>query len=310
MDIIFAPIILFVYNRPSHTKQVLEALSLNPEAKKSDIYIYCDGAKLVATVEDLEKIKETRRIIKEENRFKNIIIIERDQNFGLANSIIAGVEYVVNKHGKAIILEDDILPSIGFLKYMNEALTLYDNELSVGCIHAWNYHLDTANCHNTSFFLKGSDCWGWGTWLRAWNLFNPDGKVLLQNIRDRKIEFEINRNGTFPFVEMLTDQVAGKIDSWAIRWYVSLFLENKFCLHPSRPIVKNIGFDNSGVHCGELDIQQEPVNYIDLSKIPIEESKWFFDEYRKYEKIKLKKNKITLVEKIKTKIRKFVSDFY
>ncbi len=178
----FTPIVLFVYNRPIHTKQVLDALSKNPESKQSILYVYCDGAKENTGHEQIENISKTRQIIQSEKRFKDIIIMIRSTNFGLANSIINGVTEVIEKHGRVIVLEDDVLPMKGFLNYMNTALKLYEKNEEVGCIHAWNYHFAQPSIKESTFFLKGADCWGWATWKRAWDLFESNGSLLLNDI--------------------------------------------------------------------------------------------------------------------------------
>lgn len=282
MSTSFAPIVLFAYNRPIHIKKVLDALAMNIEAKDSLLYIYCDGAKENVSEVTSQKIIETRTIVNLENRFLKVIIKEHKKNKGLANSIIDGVTEIVNKYGTIIVLEDDIVPSQGFLKYMNDALNLYFNEPQVGCIHAWNYDLNVSSYTESTFFLKGADCWGWATWKRAWDEFNPDGKELLETLESKKLEFEFNRKNTHSFIEMLKNQIEGKNDSWAIRWHASLFLKNMYCLHPSRPIVKNIGLDNTGVHCGISNLKQVPTNSIEINKIPIQESDWFFEAYTEF----------------------------
>lgn len=284
-----APIVLFVYNRPWHTLQTLEALAKNDLANQSMLYIYADGPKHNADERMLEKIQETRTCLKKQQWCKEVIIVERETNLGLANSIITGVTEIVNRHGKIIVLEDDIVASGGFLKYMNEALSLYADDNKVGCIHAWNYHLDISDFAETTFFLKGGDCWGWATWKRGWDLFNPDGAFLLQSIISKNKQYEFNRNATQNFLKMLEAQVAGKNDSWAIRWHASLFLNDRYCLQPVRPIVKNIGFDDSGIHSGKVDITQNPINAIAINKIEVQESSLFYKAYGDY----VEKSKMT-----------------
>jgi GT2 family glycosyltransferase len=157
-----APIVLFTYNRPWHMFQVLDALANNELAKESVLYIYCDGQKKESTKEEILMIEEVRGIAKNENRFKEVLVIEQEENRGLANSIITGVSEVINKHGSIIVLEDDIIPSVGFLKYMNDALALYEKEEKVGCIHAWNYNLDSSHYAESTFFFERSRLLGMG----------------------------------------------------------------------------------------------------------------------------------------------------
>jgi len=247
-----APIILFVYNRPWHTEQTLNALSKNDLAGQSILYIYADGAKSNATDEQLETVKRVRELIKSKQWCKEVHIIETDVNKGLANSIIDGVTQVVNKHGKIIVLEDDILTSPFFLKYMNDGLDIYQKEEKVACIHAYNYPVSSKGLPST-FFIKGADCWGWATWASSWSLFEKDANKLLNYILDNNFQYEFDLQGSYPYTEMLKNQIENKVDSWAIRWYASAFINNKYTLYPSVSIIYNIGLDNSGVHCGGGD---------------------------------------------------------
>jgi GT2 family glycosyltransferase len=164
-----APIVLFTYNRPVHTKQTIDALLKNTLATDSDIIIFSDYPK---TEKVVESVKQTREYLKTIKGFRSIKIIERNENFGLANNIIDGVTTVVNQYGKIIVLEDDLLTSPYFLRYMNEALMLYENEKDVVCIHGYIYPVKQKL--PDTFFLRGADCWGWATWKHGWDIFNPD----------------------------------------------------------------------------------------------------------------------------------------
>jgi GT2 family glycosyltransferase len=133
----FAPIALFVYNRPVHTRRTLEALARNPEANRSHLYIFSDGPKADASQADLEAIEEVRRIIRERDWCGEVSIAEADRNYGLAQSIRGGVTKVVNQWGRIIVLEDDIETSPGFLDYMNRALEVYNKDAQVMHIGAY-----------------------------------------------------------------------------------------------------------------------------------------------------------------------------
>ncbi|MHA8095465.1 hypothetical protein ACMH5Q_11275 [Aquirufa lenticrescens] len=277
-----APIILFTYARPNHTKKVLDALFLNPEAKFSVLYIFCDGPKDHCDEDLKHRINENKKIIESEDRFKGVKKIFNKKNLGLSKSIINGVSFVLNAHNKAIILEDDIIPQIGFLRYMNSALDLYENDKRVGCIHAWNHPLKAEYFNSSTFFLPGADCWGWATWKRAWNLFNSSGIKLLDEIISLEVEYSFNRRGTVNFMGMLQDQINGKNDSWAIRWHASLFLNKMFCLHPVNAIVENIGFDGSGEHSGVFNMKQKIVPFVQLEKIEVVDSSEFYDAFNHF----------------------------
>lgn len=104
----FAPIALFVYNRLEHTKQTVEALKANKYAKKSKLFIYSDGYKNEV---DKKQVLHVRGYLKSIDGFKSVDIVERQCNIGLAKNIISGITKVVNKYGKIIVIEDDIVTS-------------------------------------------------------------------------------------------------------------------------------------------------------------------------------------------------------
>jgi hypothetical protein len=243
-----APIVLFIYNRPWHTRKTIEALLKNELAEQSALFIYSDGPK---KAEYLDKVYEVREYIHTITGFSSVSIIERERNLGLALSIITGVTEIVNRFGKIIVLEDDMVTSSYFLRYMNEALEMYDKEEKVISIHGYMYPV-TAQLPET-FFIKGADCWGWGTWKRGWDLFEADGTKLLKELKSRKLKKRFDFNGTYHFTKMLKEQISGKIDSWAIRWYASALLKDGLTLYPGKSLVQNIGTDNSGIHCCKTD---------------------------------------------------------
>jgi hypothetical protein len=104
-----------------------------------------------------------------------------------------------------------------------------------------------------TLFLKGADCWGWATWQRAWECFDPDGCRLLAQIEGRQLGHAFDFDGAADYTEMLRRQVAGANDSWAVRWHASAFLRDKLTLYPGRSLVENIGHDATGAHCGQTD---------------------------------------------------------
>jgi len=236
------PIALFVYNRPHHTRKTLESLMANAEFSDSLLYVFCDGAK---RKKDTALVRETRELIRS-YKLDNATIIEREENMGLANSIITGVTELCNKYGRVIVVEDDLYLSPYFLKYMNTALDTYEEYDEV--MHISGYMFPVRGQLPDTFFYRATSCWGWGTWKRAWDKFEPDAHTLLAGFKNRKKRREFDIQGSMKYYRMLILQVIGMSDSWAIRWYASVFLNNGLCLHPGKSLVNNIGHDDSGVH--------------------------------------------------------------
>jgi hypothetical protein len=242
-----APIALFVYRRPDHTRRVLQALSENELSSSSLLYIFADGPKTDASEEEKNQIAEVRQIIRSKAWCGKIQIFEAQTNQGLADSIISGVTKVVECHGRIIVLEDDIVTSPFFLRYMNDALIRYANEERVMHVAGFMPSMDSHD-KPEYFFLRNSSCWGWATWHRAWRNFHNDPTPYLAEFGPKDI-LRFNLDGTHNFWGQLQANRDGLLKTWAVFWYACVFSHNGLCLHPRESFVENIGFDNSGTHC-------------------------------------------------------------
>lgn len=248
------PIILFIYNRPNHTKQTLEALSNNTLASQSDLFIFADGPKNTASKEQLESIKQTRKVAASENWCKSVTLIESETNKGLARSIIEGVTEIINKYGKAIILEDDIITGKYFLEYMNEALEKYQGNKEVWHVTGWRDPIKHTK-KNKAYFYPTMDCWSWATWADRWQNYKKDA-AYYKSIFTDSMKKAFNIDGADPYMWLqIEENISGKINTWAIFWYATIFLKHGLCIAPTTSLCKNIGFDNSGVHCSENQAQ-------------------------------------------------------
>ncbi len=294
-----APVVMFVYDRLEQTKKSIHALQNNYLAKETSLYIYSDGAKNSNSTEDVMKVRE---FINNIIGFKKISITERANNFGLADSLIDGITTVVNEYGKLIVLEDDLITSRYFLNYMNDALNIYEDSLQVGSISGYAYPLKNMP---KSYFINKIESWGWGTWKDRWELFEPNGKILLKELFEKKQLKRVNFNNSFKYSDMLKQQVNKENDSWAIRWYISLFLKENLTLYPGKTFVQNIGFGDDGTHTkvgGEvyhkgLNNLEEPLEKIEVSEC--------MDSRKKIENFYFSL-KLNFLQRIKRKIRNFI----
>jgi hypothetical protein len=266
-----APIALFAYRRPDHLQATIDALRRNPEASRSDLYVFSDAARNEGAAAGVEAV---RRFLRELGGFQSVNVVNRERNYGLAANITQGVTDVLASHDRVIVIEDDIVASPFLLRFMNEALTTYRDEPRVGSVSGYCYPLDRAV--GETFFIRGADCWGWATWRDRWKVFDPDGPALLAELRRRGLMRAFDFEGTMGFMRMLEDQIAGRNDSWAVRWHAACFLKDLLILYPGRPLAQNIGQDGTGTHNLNADdaydvlLSPTPVK---VGGVPIVESK-------------------------------------
>ena len=275
----FAPIALFVYNRPQHTERTLKFLQQNDLAAESRLFVFSDGPKSKA---DEDSVAEVRELLKGIDGFKSVEIIRSKVNMGLANSVIAGVTKLVKDYHQVIVFEDDLISSPHTLTYFNEALTKYQQEEKVMHIGAYMYPLQDHTLPD-SFFYRAATSWGWATWERAWNHFEPDIDKLISKFDARKrSDFSIEHR--MNFWKQIKDFKAGRNNSWAIRWYASIFLRGGLTLNPSQSLVNNIGHDGTGVHSGINDIYNVIINPKPIRQFPvkIEEDKHAYEKIRHF----------------------------
>jgi len=256
-----APIALFVFKRPDLMKRTLDALVMNSLAAQSPLFIFSDGPR---SPDDVEIIENLRAMAGEVKGFASVTVLAAEKNQGLSKSIIAGVTMLTERFGRCIVLEDDIVTSPYFLTFMNAALDKYANDHRVAAISGYTPNLNTPL--PDTFFQLDAECWGWATWARAWGRFNPDGRALMSQLRQRGLLSFFDHYGTSDYVEMLHQQITGRNDSWAVRWRASVILAGMLSLYSGRSLTRNIGFNNSGEHSQS---QQAHIWDVELLEVPV-----------------------------------------
>ncbi len=235
-------IALFVYNRPNHTREVLEGLKAN---NISNLYIFSDGSK---NEKDVDNVKEVRNLIKE-IKWCDTEIHVSFHNKGLSNSIVDGVNYILSKHEQAIILEDDCVPSYDFVSFMQTCFDKYSDKDRIMSISGYSPPIKIpADYKYDVYFSYRPSSWGWGTWRKAWNFFEKN-EFLLQEI-EKSPDFckRVIRAGDV-LIPLLKKQIKGEVDSWAVFWSLNVIKRDGVCVYPVNSKINNIGFDGSGVHC-------------------------------------------------------------
>lgn len=247
----YAPITLFVYNRPEHTKKTIEHLMENAEFAESHFYVFSDGP-----INDggMSLIYAVRDIVRSFN-LNNLVLVERKKNYGLVKSITAGVTELCKRYGRVIVLEDDLVVSPYFLNYMNQALDLYVDEPKVMQVSGYMFPVSVL-VETDAVFLPISTSWGWATWNRAWMKFDSIGANIEKLMSDKSLQRKFDLDGAYPCYQMLIRQQRGWDNSWAIRFYFTCFMNHGLVLYPVETLVFNNGFDGSGSNCDQQSPQQ------------------------------------------------------
>ncbi|MBV1877133.1 MAG: hypothetical protein KUG79_05785 [Pseudomonadales bacterium] len=231
----YAPIALFVHQRPEFTRQTIEALRANPEAIETELVIYADAIDNEASKTNVES---TQQLIATTTGFKAVKVIHRQQHMGRARSILTGVSDMLREYKSVIVVEDDLLTAAGFLQFMNQALKIYTNERTVGTIHGNQQFLTSAQ--ETPFFLRYFNSAGWATWNDRWQLFEHDAKKLLDVLQATEQISDFNLDNSFQFSQHLQTTIDNPQPNWETCWYASLFIERKLSLYPPQSLTTKI----------------------------------------------------------------------
>lgn len=273
-----APIVVFAYNRPDHLRQTLEALAKNDLASESVLYVYCDGAKPNATKEQVQQVAENRMVAKSAKGFKELHVIEREENVGLMNNIVGAVTEIVNQYGRVIVFEDDMLTSPGTLCYFNDALETYKDDEKV--MHIVSYMFPHRYLlPETFFYTVPYPGGGWATWQRAWKHYSNDIEELYNEWKDDLSYFNYWDHDGTDLVKQLVDNYKGTLRTWFVRWYAVMLRMGGLTLYPGKSLVTNIGFDGTGDNCVRLEHNPYWVEHLAKSikvvhKHNIRENKW------------------------------------
>ena len=245
-----APVVLFVYKRKDKTEKCIQALECNRLGEETDLLIFSDGFR---GQDDKEQVLEVRKFINDyqkKSKFRKVYIFESESNKGLSQSVIYGVTYAMEHYGKCIVVEDDLITSADFLEYMNGALDFYENDMRYGSISAYTYPLKELREYDKDMYvLRKGECWGWATWKNRWDDVDWEIKNYNELISDKDFRKEFSAL-QYGLDNMLVEWKEGRVDSWAVRWCLHLFLKKQLTVYPTESRANNIGFDGTGANCG------------------------------------------------------------
>lgn len=245
-----APVVVFAYNRPAHLQRTLDALASCRLSDGTHVHVFSDGPRNTAAESMVEDVRRVLADEEQAKRFASLTVHAAAQNLGLAESIIRGVGQVLGVHDRVIVLEDDLLVAGDFLEFMNDCLDFYQDDSAVGAITGF-CPLTTLPLDYTKdvLLMQRNSSQGWGTWSRVWKDVDwiAAGHVALEESWALRQAF--NREGNDRY-DRLRRQLEGRIDSWSIRFGLSLFLRGLGTIYPAVNRIGNIGYDGTGVHSG------------------------------------------------------------
>lgn len=246
-----APVVIFAYKRLDHLKELIHSLEKNLLSAETGVYIFSDNAKDSEELTAVNKTREYLSNLATSNPFRFVKIEFASEHKGLAESVIHGVDKIINQYGRAIVVEDDLYLASDFLHFMNGALSFYENVENVWSVSGYTPSMKALkNYPHDVYYSYRPSSWGWATWKNRWSCVDWSVKHYTTFLRDKEWKKKFNRGGK-DLSGMLIRQMRGEIDSWAIRWCFAQSSNNMFCVYPTVSRVLNKGCDGTGTHCGK-----------------------------------------------------------
>jgi hypothetical protein len=240
----WAPIALFIFRRPEHTRRTILSLQDCEGFADSQVYVFADGPRQPGDVAAVHAARfEARRLLGEK-----AVFVERAENLGVDESIIAGATQLCDQYGKVVVIEDDLVFSPNFLKFLNLGLHRYEHEPRVMQVCGYMFDVPQFQQRNEAIFLPMTSSLGWATWKRAWDHFDPEAtgwRARLDNVAEAK-RFDLD--GQFRYARMLSHHMRSTTPAWDIRWYYTVFSRDGLAMFPPRTLVLHTGFDGTGTH--------------------------------------------------------------
>lgn len=289
-EIKISPVAIFAYNRLPHLEATINALAKNTLANRTKVFIFSDGYK---NEKDEYKVKQVRNFLKKEKfPFLETTVFYREENKGLSNNIIEGVSSIINKYGRIIVIEDDVITSPDFLQFMNEALMYYETNEKVWSVGGYSHPMKMpSSYHEDIYAVQRCSSYCWGTWKNRWDIIDWEIRDYAKFKYNIFARYKFNRSGN-DMSAMLDSQMTGRINSWAIRFDYNMWKNGKFNILPVQSKANNIGHDGSGTHAG-IDLRGNDKFQCEIFEVPyilndIEIQPEIIREYRKIFSCKLR----------------------
>jgi hypothetical protein len=242
------PVAVFAYNRPDKIANLMSYLQACDGFVDRQVKIFVDGPKGETDRSQVEAVREFVRHL----ALPNVTYSFQEVNRGLRNSIFAGVTDVIAEYGRTIVLEDDLILSPISLEYFDKALTQYESEERVWSIAGYAFDAQELKHSKACFALPFTHPWGWATWGRAWTRFDLNSRPESKDLNARSFKAAFDMDGIYPFTKQLKNSLSGRVDSWSVHWYYTVFRHGGVSIFPPRRVVDNVGL-NAGTHGGALN---------------------------------------------------------
>lgn len=237
---------VFAFKRPDLLEQTLRSLEMADHFSDFPLQVFSDGPRPDVPGE-ADAVESVRELLRTWCQTHDANLVESPSNQGLRRSIVGGITNMLSRYDRVVVVEDDLVVSPSFLGFMSEALEALKDRETV--MQVSGYFVPHGSVLPPVGLLRAPGSWGWATWRRAWSHYNDNADELLAAVLARDPN-AFDLNGSYAYLDALRQNAEGVLDTWAVRWYASMFLRGGLALYPSQSLTRNIGFGDDATNCG------------------------------------------------------------
>lgn len=252
------PVVFLIFKRPETTEKVFQKIRA---AKPKTLFVIADGSR-PDRLGEAELCEATRKIVEKVDWDCDLQKNFSDVNMGLRERVASGLTWVFNQVDEAIILEDDCLPNLSFFQFCEECLCKYREDERIMMVCGTNLLGEWKADTQSYCFSYHSHCWGWATWRRAWQHYDPEMNLWLNSEIKERIKDVVCDRKRFEIYQKQFDAVySNKINSWALRWLCARLSQSGLAIIPSRNLISNIGFGENATNTFTRDSRSKLSTY-------------------------------------------------
>ncbi len=238
-------VLLIFFNRDVQFAQVFEQVK---RARPSRLYLYQDGPR-ADRPNDIDGIQKCRAIAEDIDWDCEVHRLYQEKNFGCDPSEYISQKWMFETEEYGIILEDDDVPSQSFFPFCKALLEKYKDDTRIHRISGMNNNDVTEYCPYSYFFSNRGTIWGWATWKRVIDAYEPEYKFMDDSYAMKRIQEQFKDKKSFEtFINTCKRHKATGREHYESLLASELRLYHGLSIVPTKNMITNIGVGCEGTH--------------------------------------------------------------
>jgi len=235
-------VVLFIYRRPETTVRVFEALR---QVRPAQLFIVANAP---SRPQEQARCAQARQVVETVDWLCEVHRHYAEQHLSCKTRIVSGLEWVFNHVDRAIILEDDCVPHPSFFAFCTELLERYQDDDRIASIAGTAFHHARRPAQTSYSFSRYNLFWGWATWRRVWQSFDPQIRQWPSLRRAEVLRELFADERAIAYWDRELQRVYEGHDTWDWQWLLSQWLSDRVTVVPHTNLVSNIGFGSTSTH--------------------------------------------------------------